>query len=195
MSRGSITTGRQMNITVPPRHLTPIILATSTEFVSNRVAFFNGPRTKLSSDIKPNSHWPKSVIMMPTVDASRSTLELFHDAPTWGARARSTCIHLPLGQCHTKREVDISSMSRRLNVGLALGCAHVEALNVRAWRTLGDSIRNSGFCSSMISSALSLQCFRLKSHMYPSLAGTVKSSDTPPRMPIFRSILTTQGGL
>ena len=35
----------------------------------------------------------------------------------------------------------------------------------------GDGMRNSNFWSLVISIALSGQCCRLKSHMYPSLAG------------------------
>ena len=53
----------------------------------------------------------------------------------------------------------------------------------------GDSIRNSGFSSLIISMALSLQCFLLKSQMKPSLAGTVRSNDTPPFIPSLRALL------
>ena len=117
-------------------------------------------------------------------------LALLHDAADLG------CHPPPApGPSDAESEVHISSAPSCFNLLLAPGVRMLRLWMLKYGRHSEDNMRNSGFWSFTISMALSLQCFRLKYHMYLSLAGTVKSSYTPPLMPNFRAILTTRGGL
>ena len=103
--------------------------------------------------------------------------------------------HLLLGQRCAEHEVDVPPAPCLLDLGLAFGVRMLRFWMLEYGVHSGDNIRNSGRCSLTIAIARSRQCFRLKSQTKPSLAGTVRSRETPPFIPKDLAIFTTRGGL